>query len=120
MMYGFLGKGEGGEGFDAESAVELVNSISQVASSIAEISAQKASYEQKVLEYKTALETARTQAQVDQYNQRIAYYQYVADALDEIIDAKKAINRRNNIKRVVIFGGAIAVSLWLAYSSYKK
>lgn len=106
--------------FDVNSANQIVSSIDSTMSSVLEIRQAQEEYKEKLRENKLAKENARTQREIDAYQSWIDYYQYITDELDKLIKEKKEINRANNIKRVLIFGGAIAVSLLLVASAYKR
>lgn len=106
--------------FDMESANAVVDAVNSAVSTISDLKSEQAKFEDKIREFQIALYTAKTQAEIDNYNSWIAYYQYISDALQEIIEKREIADRRNNIKRVVIFGGAIAVALFFSYSAYKK
>lgn len=114
MMYG-----DGG-GFDLESANNAVNAIADAFTSIADIKAQQEQYDAMVEKYKYELQLAKTQADITKINSYITYYQYISDSLQDMIEMKEKTDRNNNIKRVAIFGGAIAVALLLVGLAYKN
>lgn len=105
-------------GFDyAQLAVKAVD---EVMGTIAECKKAKAEYEDLVRQHKAYLQQCRTQEEIAKMQSWIDYYQTIVDLLDEVIEKREKADKKNNTKRVLIFGGAISVAVLLTYLAVKR
>ena len=110
----------GGEAGGFDYASQAVQAMDAVMTTIAEVKSAKANYEDLVRQHKAYLQQCRSQEEIAKMQSWIDYYQTIVDLLDEVIEKREKIDKKNNTKRVLIFGGAISVAVLLTYLAVKR
>lgn len=98
----------------------IIDSAATITSNIMSVKAKKLEMQAAIDEIKAKQQQALTDAMVRKYQEEIAYYEYIESILDDLQHKLEKMQRKQQRKRVIVYGGCALIMLAVIGISFNQ
>lgn len=105
---------------EADYISQIISSSVDITTNIMSVRTQKYELEARINEIREKRTQAVTEAIKKRYDEEIAYCEYVESILDELQYKLEQLQKKQQRKRIIIYGGCALIALFTIAVAYKK